>query len=137
MHPGMGVGEPAGGLGDGHAGDEPLPHGRGCGDGARVEPGERVGGGAERAEQRAQVGVGKPGGGTTAAVCRGRARCARDAQPIDVGFVFGVLPGRPESGVIVVWVGKPLSEAMAAFPQAVDTIDAAWPIRADSVHIGS
>jgi hypothetical protein len=91
-----GRGEPAGGLGDGHAGDEPLAHGLGCGDGARIEPGEHVGGGAERAEQRAQVGVEKPGGGTTAAVFRGRARCARDAQPIDVGFVFGVLPGRPE-----------------------------------------
>ena len=44
MDPGMGVGEPAGGLGDGHAGEQPVAHGVGCGGGAGVEPGERVGG---------------------------------------------------------------------------------------------
>ena len=85
---------------------QPLPHGLRCGRGTCVEPGEHVGGGTERAEQRAQLGVGQPGGGTTAAAFRGRARCARDAEPIDVGLVLGVLPGRPEPGVIVVWIGK-------------------------------
>ena len=78
----------------------------GDGGGAGVEPGERVGRGTERAEQRAQIRVGEPGGGTAAGVGRRRVRPARDAETIGVGFVLGVLPGGPKPGVIVVRVGE-------------------------------
>ena len=80
----------------GHAGDEPLPHRRGGGRGTRVEPGERLGRGAERPEQRGKIRSVKAGGGSAAAVGRGRVPPAREAQPIGVGLVLGVLPGRPE-----------------------------------------
>ena len=107
MHPGMGVGEPAGGLGDGHAGDAaPRAPRLGCGGGARVEPGERVGRGAERAEQRG-ADRRRDARRRTAAWLAAAGRGARAMpRPIGVGFVRGVLPGRPEPGVIVVRVGK-------------------------------
>ena len=52
----MGVGEPAGGLGGGHAGAQAVAHRVGRGGGAGIEPGERVGGVAQRDEQAGQRG---------------------------------------------------------------------------------
>ena len=61
VDPGMGVGEPAGGLGGGHAGAQAVAHRVGRRGGAGVEPGERVGGVAQRDEQAGQRGAGQPG----------------------------------------------------------------------------
>jgi hypothetical protein len=55
MRPGMGVGEEAGGLGEGEACDQPLADGAVRGTDPCVEPGERVGRRAERVEQRAKI----------------------------------------------------------------------------------
>ena len=59
MHPGVGVGEEAGGLGEGHADDQPLPDCVPRRGGAGIEPGEGAGGCAERGEQARQVAGGE------------------------------------------------------------------------------
>ena len=61
VDPGVGVGEPAGGLGGGHAGAQAVAHRVGRGGGAGIEPGERVGGVAQRDEQAGQLCAGQPG----------------------------------------------------------------------------
>ena len=106
VDPGVGVGEPAGGLGGGHAGAQAVAHRVGRGGGAGVEPGERVGGVAQRDEQAGQRVAGQPG------VRAGR-RCLADRRPgapgaaaVGVGFVRGVLPGRAEQVRIVVDVAE-------------------------------
>ena len=59
--PGMGMGEKAGGLEIGEAGDQPFSDARGGHFGAGVEPGEQIGRRAEREQQRApSVGRGAP-----------------------------------------------------------------------------
>jgi hypothetical protein len=60
VDPGVGVGEPAGGLGNGHAGAQAVAHRLGCGGGAGIEPGERGGGVAQRDEQAGQRVAGQP-----------------------------------------------------------------------------
>ena len=60
VDPGVGVGEPAGGLGGGHAGAQAVAHGVGRGGGAGIEPGERVGGVAQRDEQAGRSAVAFP-----------------------------------------------------------------------------
>ena len=106
VDPGVGVGEPAGGLGGGHAGAQAVAHRIGCGGGAGIEPGERVGGVAQRDEQAGQRGAGQPG------VRAGR-RCRPDRRPgppgaaaVGVGFVRGVLPGRAQQVGIVVGIAE-------------------------------
>ena len=106
VDPGVGVGEPAGGLGGGHAGAQAVAHRIGCGGGAGIEPGERVGRVAQRDEQAGQRGAGQPG-------VRAARRCRPDRRPgppggaaVGVGFVRGVLPGRAEQVGIVVDIAE-------------------------------
>ena len=106
VDPGVGVGEPAGGLGGGHAGAQAVAHCiGGCG-GAGVEPGERVGGVAQRDEQAGQRGIGQPGvragrrclpdRRTWAARCRGGRRRFRPRCPARTGAAGpNRPPGRP------------------------------------------
>jgi hypothetical protein len=87
------MGEAAGGLGEGHPGYHPLPDRVWRGGGAGIQPGERVGGRREGAEQRPQV-VGRP--------------CAGGAGPgraVGIGFVRGGFPGRTQQVVRRVGVG--------------------------------
>ena len=108
VHPGMGVGEPAGGFGGGHAGAQAVAHRIRGGGGAGVEPGERVGRVAQRDQQAGQLCAGQPG------VWPAR-RCAAPsgapgspgAGPVGVGFVGGVLPGRAEQVGVVVAIAEP------------------------------
>ena len=61
VDPGVGVGEPAGGLSGGHAGAQTVAHRIGRGGGAGVEPGEHVGRVTQRDEQAGRRGAGQPG----------------------------------------------------------------------------
>ena len=88
VDPGVGVGEPAGGLGGGHAGEQAVAHRIGCGGGAGIEPGERVGGVAQRDEQAGQRGAGQP------AIRAGR-RCRPDRRPGPPGGRAGRRRFRP------------------------------------------
>ena len=106
VDPSVGVGEPAGGLGGRHARAQAIAHRVGRRGGAGIEPGERVGGVAQRDEQAGQRGAGQP------AVRAGR-RCRHDrrpgppgAVPVGVGFVRGVLPGRAQQVRIVVNIAE-------------------------------
>ncbi len=105
MHPGMGMGEPAGGLGEGHAGDEPLPHGGQATAGSRASSRASTSVAAQSGPSSARRSA---SGSQASGGCggRGRAPPARDVEAVGVGFVLGVLPGGPEPGVIVVRVGE-------------------------------
>ncbi len=58
MHPGMGVGEPAGGLGEDQAGEQVDPDRVVAGAHARIEPSECVGRIGERGEQQIHIRIG-------------------------------------------------------------------------------
>ena len=107
MDPGVGVGEPAGGLGDGHAGEQAVAHGVGGGGGAGVEPGERVGGVAQRDEQAGQLGAGQPGVRAAGGWSLAERRPGRDAAAGRRRFRPGCPARRAEQAVIVVGVGEP------------------------------
>ena len=62
MHPGTDRGEPAGGLAEGEPGNQAGADRFGGGIGPGVQPGERVLGGAQRAEQTRRIGSGQPVG---------------------------------------------------------------------------
>jgi hypothetical protein len=99
----MGVGKKASGLKVREAGSD------GGGDrfSAGVEPGERVGGRAERDQQRA------PSVGRIALVPQTGGAGPRSAQPeVNVGLVFGLVPGRAQSG------GSSLTSPFASKPAA-------------------
>ena len=106
MDPGVGMREPAGGLGGGHAGAQALAHRIGCCGGAGVEPGERVGGVAQRDEQAGQRSAGQPGVRAGRRCLADRRPGAPDAAPVGVGFVRGVLPGRAQQVRIIVDVAE-------------------------------
>ena len=123
VDPGVGVGEPAGGLGGGHAGAQAVAHRIGGGGGAGVEPGERVGGVAQRDEQAGQRGAGQPG------VRAGR-RCRPDRRPgppgaaaVGVGFVRGVLPGRAQQvGIVVDVAERAVLQASVCLPKTIGIV---------------
>ena len=91
VDPGMGMGEPSGGLGEGHADDQPLADFFRCRRGAGVEPGERVGRIAERGEEIGEIMAAVPG--TAARDSLRPGGCGRATPEVGVGFVRGVLPG--------------------------------------------
>ena len=141
VDPGVGVGEPAGGLGGGHAGAQAVAHRIGRGGGAGVEPGERVGRVAQRDEQAGQRGAGQPG------VRAGR-RCRPDRRPgppggaaVGVGFVRGVLPGRAQQvGIVVGIAERAVLQASVCLPKPLVSLgqhDRSAPIRARWIrHFG-
>ena len=96
VDPGLGVGEPAGRLGDGHAGDEAVPHGVRGGSGGGVEAGECVGRIAERDQPGGGIGAAQPGIGRAAVVGM------REVGPVGVGFVWEVVPGGAQPRIVVV-----------------------------------
>ena len=126
VDPGVGVGEPAGGLGGGHAGAQAVAHRVGGGGGAGVEPGERVGGVAQRDEQAGQRVAGQP-------AFRAGRRCLADsrsgapgAAAVGVGFVRGVLPGRAEQVRIVVAIAeRAVLQASVRFPKTIGIVGSA------------
>jgi hypothetical protein len=106
VDPGVGVGEPAGGLGGGHTGKQAIAHRISGGGGAGVEPGERVGGVAQRDEQAGQRGAGQPAFRVGRQWLADGGPGAPGAAPVSVGFVRSVLPGRAEQVGIVVDIAE-------------------------------
>jgi hypothetical protein len=99
--PGMGMGEKAGGLEIGEAGDQSLSDARGGRLGAGVEPGQQIGRRAEREQQRA------PSVGRGAPVLKTGGVCQRPAQPkVGIGLVLGFFPARAQQRIVVVLPGE-------------------------------
>jgi len=99
MYPGAAGGEPAGGLAEGEAGEQPGAQRGRRGRGAGVEPGERVQGRGQRGEQRLGRTTSRMGSGRQP----GPARRGRGDVSREVSAVGGVVvcPDRAEPEVVV------------------------------------
>src|SRR6516165_4290211 len=129
MRPGMRVGKEARGFRVGYTRKQAFLDVVIGGGAARIEPGEHVGRGAERGDQRTEV-IG-PGGGVGGA--RGGGVRMRMRAAIGIGLIWCVLPGGVEERLFLVLVSEP---AVRAHPCVFPSCWNAWASMTDLRRFG-